>query len=183
MVAILFVLLLAVPIAELYVIVQVAQGIGVLETIVLLFLVSIAGSYLLRYQGMATWRRLQATLNRGEIPTQEVTDGFCILLGGALLVTPGFLSDVVGLLLLFPPSRAVIKNMFRKVVFVRMARRHPGGAATVYTGRVVRERRRSDPQEGRGAGPQSNGEARSRSTRPLPPEAAWEDEDGSRGTA
>lgn len=122
MIGILFLLLLGIPIAELYVIIQVSQGIGFLETLGLLIAISAAGAYLLRYQGMATWKRLQATMARGEVPTKEVTDGALIVIGGALLLTPGFITDAVGLLLLFPPTRAAIKGVARKT-FGRMAQR------------------------------------------------------------
>ena len=107
MTPLLFLLLLAVPIAELWVIVEVAGAVGILETLALLVLVSVAGAWLLKQQGMATWLRLRRSLERGDIPAEEVTDGALILLGGALLLTPGFLTDIVGLTLLLPPSRAV----------------------------------------------------------------------------
>ncbi|HYN37586.1 MAG TPA: FxsA family protein, partial [Actinomycetota bacterium] len=87
----LLILLLIVPIAELWVIVQVADQIGVVYTVLLLLFVSIAGAWLLKQQGLATWDRMQAALRRHEMPTTEVTDGALILLGGALLLTPGFL--------------------------------------------------------------------------------------------
>ena len=120
-----FLLLLAVPVAELWFIVQVADGIGVLPTILLLFVVSIAGAWLLKQQGLATWRRMRATLERGQMPAKEVVDGALILLGGALLLTPGFLTDVVGLALLFPPSRAGVKVVARKY-WGRRSRRRGG---------------------------------------------------------
>jgi UPF0716 protein FxsA len=108
------VLLLVVPLVELWVIVSVANSVGVAETILLLIAISVAGAWLLKQQGMATWRRLQLSLKRGAMPAEEVTDGALILFGGALLLTPGFLTDLVGLLLLLPPSRAVVKRAFRK---------------------------------------------------------------------
>jgi UPF0716 protein FxsA len=114
MAALLFVLLLVIPIAELWVIIQVADRIGALNTVAILVLVSIAGAWLLKQQGMSTWRRLQDTLRRGRVPAQEVADGALILFGGALLLTPGFLTDVIGLLLLIPPTRAAIRNVFRR---------------------------------------------------------------------
>jgi UPF0716 protein FxsA len=119
----LFLLLLVVPIAELWVIVEVAGALGILETLALLVLVSVAGAWLLKQQGMATWLRLKRSLERGDIPAEEVTDGALILLGGALLLTPGFLTDLVGLTLLLPPSRAVIKGSFRRFVVKWAGRR------------------------------------------------------------
>lgn len=137
MLAILFLLLLAVPLIELWVIVQVAREVGIVETFVLLILVSVVGAWLLRQQGMAAWVRLQQALARGDIPTKEVTDGALILLGGALLLTPGFVTDAVGLLLLFPPTRALLKSAVRPLL-ARWSRRR----ARIYSTRVVRVERR-----------------------------------------
>jgi UPF0716 protein FxsA len=119
----LLILLLLVPIAELWVIVQVADQIGVVYTILLLLFVSFAGAWLLKQQGLATWDRMQASLRRNEMPTKEVTDGALILLGGALLLTPGFLTDVVGLILLFPLTRSAVKSAFRSMLSRRVKRR------------------------------------------------------------
>jgi UPF0716 protein FxsA len=151
MLGIVFLALIAVPIVELYVIVQVGQEIGVLPTLALLLVVSVAGAWLLRQQGTATWRRLQANLQRGEMPTREVTDGALILFGGALLLTPGFVTDAVGLVLLVPATRAVVKGVARRFLG-RMAAAHlsPTGAAgrRVYDARVTRVRRTSSPRAG-----------------------------------
>ena len=144
-----FLALIAIPILELYVIVQVGQEIGVLPTLALLVIVSVAGAWLLRQQGTATWRRLQETLQRGEMPTKEVTDGALILLGGALLVTPGFVSDGVGLMLLFPVTRAVVKRVARRFLgHLAAVRFGPAGVAgkRVYDARVTRVRRPPSPQ-------------------------------------
>src|SRR5688572_11822910 len=103
------ILLLIVPILELYVLIQVGQVIGVGPTLLLLIGVSIAGTMLLKREGTATWGRLQAALSAGRMPTDEVTDGALILLGGALLLTPGFVTDVFGLMLLVPVTRAGAK--------------------------------------------------------------------------
>lgn len=119
---ILFVLLIGVPIAELYVIVQLGQEIGILQTLALMFVMSAAGAALLKQQGTATWRRLQATIQQGGIPAAEATDGALIVLGGALLLTPGFLSDIVGILLLLPPTRVVFKKAARKFFAKRAGR-------------------------------------------------------------
>jgi UPF0716 protein FxsA len=137
----LFVLLIAVPLAELWVIVQFAQAIGFLETIGLLIVVSIAGALLLKQQGMATWRRMQITLARGEMPGREMTDAFLIMLGGALLLTPGFLTDLAGIILLLPPTRAALKGVFRKMLGSWAARR-AGTAGRIYTATVVRSERK-----------------------------------------
>jgi UPF0716 protein FxsA len=119
--ALLFVLLIAIPLAELYVIVQVADGIGLIETILLLIGVSLAGAWLLKQQGLHTWARLQDSLARGKMPHRELVDGVLIVVGGALLLTPGFLTDAVGLLFLFPPTRAGLKKAAGRL-FARWAR-------------------------------------------------------------
>jgi len=116
MAAILFFLLIVVPIAELYVFVQVAQGIGFLPTLAGLIAISILGAWLLKREGVATWNRLQQTLANGQMPTNEVTDGALIMLGGALLLTPGFLTDIVGLVFLIPPTRSLVKGGTRRLI-------------------------------------------------------------------
>lgn len=141
-----FLLLLALPVVELYVIVQVAEQVGVLETFALLIAMSIAGAWLLKQQGLATWRSLQATMARGEVPTKEATDGALILFGGALLMTPGFVTDAFGLLLLLPPTRALLKSFFRRT-FGAWAARRGGRAGTVYTATVTRTRSAPRPSD------------------------------------
>ena len=92
------------PIAELYVIIKVGEAIGILPTIALLILDSFLGAALLRSQGRAAWRRFNEALAAGRIPTREVFDGAMVILGGAFLITPGFITDVIGILLLVPPQ-------------------------------------------------------------------------------
>jgi UPF0716 protein FxsA len=112
-------LFLVAPLVELAVIVQVAGAVGVLNTIGLLIAVSLVGAWLAKREGLITLRRIQLALGRGEIPSREVADGALILMAGALMIAPGFISDVVALLLLFPPTRAVI----RPVVVRSLAKR------------------------------------------------------------
>jgi UPF0716 protein FxsA len=102
-------LFLVVPIAELYVIVQVAGGIGVPETILLLIAVSVLGAWLAKREGLGVLRRMQATVAAGRVPSAEIVDGALVLFAAALLITPGFLSDCLGIVLLFPPTRAVLR--------------------------------------------------------------------------
>jgi UPF0716 protein FxsA len=143
--ALLFIMLLVVPIAELYVIVQVGDVIGLPLTLLLLIAVSVLGSVLLKREGAATYFRARDVLARGGIPSKELTDGFLILLGGALLLTPGFLTDIVGLTLILPITRAPSKRFFTTVIFAKLAKRNPTVAGGVYTARVVRERRSTRP--------------------------------------
>ncbi|HKH16694.1 MAG TPA: FxsA family protein [Solirubrobacteraceae bacterium] len=116
----LVVLFIAVPIAELAVIIQVGQAIGVWWTIAILVADSILGSLLMRSQGRAVWRRFNSTLQVGRAPAREVADGVLVIFGGALLLTPGFLTDVLGLLLLLPPTRAVIRRLFLRQAMRRI---------------------------------------------------------------
>ena len=108
---VLAVLFLVIPFAELAVIITVATQIGVLETIGLLILVSVVGAWLCKREGVGVVRRIRDSLDRGELPHREVVDGGLILLAGALLLTPGFLSDCLGILLLLPPTRAVARRL------------------------------------------------------------------------
>ena len=116
MALLLVILFLAVPVAELALIVTVANGIGVLNTLGLLILVSILGAWLAKREGLGVFRRVQAALDRGELPSREVADGFLILFAGALMITPGFLSDCLALALLFPPTRAVARGVLVSAV-------------------------------------------------------------------
>jgi UPF0716 protein FxsA len=102
---------LIVPIAELYVIVQVAQGIGVPETILLLIAISLAGAWLARMSGVSVLYRIQRTLRAGRVPSGEVVEGGLVLFAGALMITPGFLSDLLAIVLLLPPTRAVVRDV------------------------------------------------------------------------
>jgi UPF0716 protein FxsA len=112
-------LFILVPLAELYVILRVGDAIGIGWTILLLVADSILGSLLLRAQGRSVWRRFNSALSDGRMPHREVVDGVLVVFGGAFLLTPGFLTDVVGLLLLIPPTRALI----RALVVRRLGRR------------------------------------------------------------
>jgi UPF0716 protein FxsA len=103
-------LFLLVPVAELYVIYKVGDAIGIVWTFLLLAADSVLGSVLLRSQGRAVWRRFNAILAEGRVPHREVMDGVLVIFGGAFLITPGFLTDIVGLALLLPPTRAVIRR-------------------------------------------------------------------------
>ena len=146
MLPLLVVLFVAVPIIELFVILQVGQAIGVVPTIALLIAGSVVGSVLVRSQGRTAWRRFNAALGSGRPPAREVLDGVLIIFGGALLLTPGFATDVLGLALLIPPTRAVLRGLlFRRLGFGLMA-----SAASRLGGRRARSRpARAHDVEGR----------------------------------
>jgi UPF0716 protein FxsA len=120
-VPLLVILFIVVPIAELYVIIQVGQAIGVIPTLALLLASAVAGSLLLRQQGRQAWARFNAALAERRFPGREVADGLMIAIGGTLLLTPGFLSDIFGLVLLIPPTRAVLRRGLRGLVARRFA--------------------------------------------------------------
>src|SRR3954451_11555022 len=142
MLPVLLILFILVPIAELYVIIQVGQAIGVLPTIALLILDSIIGAVLLRSQGRAAWRRFNGAVSEGRVPTREVLDGVLVIAGGLALLTPGFLTDIVGILFLLPPTRAVI----RRIALSRVAARMAVTGASWGAGRVA-GRFGSDPRQ------------------------------------
>ena len=110
----LLLLFLAVPLAEILVIVEVAQRTGIIETIALLLIVSILGAWLVKSEGMGVIRKIQFQLIQGQIPNKELLDGGLILIAGVLMLTPGFITDVVGLLLLFPLTPPIIRRLFFK---------------------------------------------------------------------
>jgi UPF0716 protein FxsA len=114
-------LFLALPIAELYVIIQVGQAIGLAPTLLLLLLDGIAGFALARWQGRAAWERFNRALTAGRVPAKETFDGAMIIVGGAFLLAPGFITDVIGFALLIPPTRAVLRGLV-----ARLARRRVG---------------------------------------------------------
>jgi UPF0716 protein FxsA len=113
-------LFIVVPIAELAVIIQVGQLIGVWWTIALLVADSILGSVLMRSQGRAAWRRFNEAVGSGRVPAREVLDGALVIFGGALLLTPGFITDILGLILLIPPTRALVRAVLARRLTHRM---------------------------------------------------------------
>ena len=114
-------LFIVVPLAELYVNLQVGDAIGAVWTILLLAADSVLGSLLLRAQGRSVWRRFNTALGEGKMPHREVVDGVLVIFGGAFLITPGFITDVVGLLLLVPPTRALVRRLLVRRLGRRVA--------------------------------------------------------------
>lgn len=122
----LFLVFLVLPIAELAVILQVGQLIGPWYTILLLVAVSVAGSWLVKREGLGVIRQVRRQLEAGVLPGKELVDGVLILFAGALLLTPGFLTDFTALLLLLPPVRAVIRASLMRRFAIRVRyRRSP----------------------------------------------------------
>jgi UPF0716 protein FxsA len=119
MLPLLFLLFIVVPIAEIYVIIQVGQAIGAMWTILLLIADAIIGARLVSWQGRRAWQRFQAAIAEGRVPHREVIDGVLIVSGGAFLLTPGFITDVLGLVLLVPPSRAAVRRVLTRTIVRR----------------------------------------------------------------
>ena len=105
------ILFITIPICEIFIFLEAGEFIGIWPTIMIVILTGIAGAYLARTQGFDLLQRIQSTLNKGELPTNELVDGVFILAGGLLLLTPGFITDLVGFLLLTPFSRNPLKKV------------------------------------------------------------------------
>jgi UPF0716 protein FxsA len=111
---------LVMPLVELAVIIQIGGAIGVLNTVGLLLLSSIVGGWLMKREGLGVLRRMQAAVAAWRVPGKELADAALILFGGALMVAPGFITDVLGMLLLLPPVRAVVRTVLRRRLATRV---------------------------------------------------------------
>jgi UPF0716 protein FxsA len=116
----LLVAFVVVPLVEIYVLIQVGQAIGAWWTILILVADSILGTYLIRHEGGRAWRALQNALGSGRMPARELADGALILIGGTLMLTPGFVTDVLGILLILPFTRPVARRLLTTVVARRL---------------------------------------------------------------
>lgn len=116
---------IVVPAVEIYVLVQVGQAIGAVPTVAILLLDGVAGAALTRSQGRKAWRALTDALSASRVPAKEVADGALIVLGGALLLTPGFVTDVLGVLCLLPPTRSLLRRFVTGAVARRLVRSAP----------------------------------------------------------
>ena len=105
-----------VPIAEIYVLIQVGQVIGAWWTIALLIADSLLGSWLIKREGGRAWRALRTALESGRMPADELADGALILIGGTLLLTPGFITDIVGFFLILPFTRPVARRLLTEFI-------------------------------------------------------------------
>jgi len=119
-------LLILWPVAELLVVIGVAETIGVLYTILLLLVSWPLGSWVLRSQGAAAWRRLSAAVAEGRSPGREVLDGALVLIGGLLLIIPGFIADALGVLALLPPTRSLLRGALARNLQSRLVVRATG---------------------------------------------------------
>lgn len=109
----LFLAFALIPVIEIAILIKAGSVIGVVNTIVIVLLTAFVGAYLARMEGLETMNRLRMSMNEGRMPAEELMDAFIIFAAGAVLLTPGFLTDIFGLLLLFPPSRNAFKRWLR----------------------------------------------------------------------
>ena len=140
------VLFVGVPLLEIYVLIQIGQVIGAWWTILLLILSSVIGTWLVRREGGRAWQALTTALQTGRMPHRELADGALILIGGTLMLTPGFVSDAVGVLLILPVTRPVARGLLARAVARRLLasgpppdvrRPGPAGEGPVIRGEVV----------------------------------------------
>lgn len=134
----LFAIFIVVPVVEIAVIIEVGRLIGPLPTVGLLLTSAVVGTVLLRREGRRAWRALRRALAHGRIPTREVADGALVIFGAALMVAPGFLTDLTGMLCLLPPTRAVLRRVLLSAAMRRLFVRAAGDRAG--RGRVVGHR-------------------------------------------
>ena len=135
---------IVVPLAEIYVLIQVGQAIGPWWTILILVADSILGTWLIRREGGRAWRALQSALSSGRMPARELADGALILIGGTLMLAPGFVTDAFGILLILPFTRPVARRLLtavvaRRLVVVPPPVRRPPGDGPVVPGEVVED--------------------------------------------
>jgi UPF0716 protein FxsA len=114
--------LLVVPILEIYVIIQVGQVIGGWQTILLLVVESALGAWIVKREGKRAWAALQLAFRTGRLPTRELSDAALVLVGGTLLLTPGFVSDVAGFFLVLPVTRPLARRALAWMVARRVQR-------------------------------------------------------------
>ena len=140
----LFAAFIGVPLVEIWVLIQVGQVIGPWWTILLLILDSLLGTWLIRREGGKAWQGLRVALDSGRMPARELADGALILVGGTLMLTPGFVTDAVGILLILPLTRPVARRLLTQVVTRRLlagqtTRPGPGHGGPVVRGEVVED--------------------------------------------
>ena len=160
---ILVLLFIVVPILELWLIIEIGGLIGVWPTIALLLADALLGALLLRHQGRGAWRRFNQALAEGRFPGKEVADGLLIAIGGTLLLAPGFLTDIVGIFFLIPPTRAIVRRLLKGMVGRRIVvMGGPAGAAygAASAGSRAYGYAKRDEGGANGADPSSNGARR-----------------------
>lgn len=109
----LFLAFTLIPVAEIYLIIKLGAFLGAFNTVAIIILTGFAGAALARMQGIQTMQRIRQSLEQGVVPTEEMIDALLIFIAGIVLLTPGFITDTAGILLLFPPTRYHIKRFLR----------------------------------------------------------------------
>jgi len=137
----LLLLFTVVPLIELGLLIQLGRVIGLAPTIAIVLLTGFAGAALARWQGLATMRRVQTDMAAGRVPADALVDGLLILVAGAVLLTPGLLTDIFGFLLLIPPTRTAVR---RALVEAFRGRVRGGGGPVAFDARWSSDR---DPDE------------------------------------
>ena len=156
--ALLVLALVVVPLVEIFLLIQVGQVLGAVPTIMLLLVMSVLGGLLLRREGARAWRAFRGALQSGRIPAREVADGALVIFGGALLLTPGFFTDAVGLLCVLPLTRPALRAALTRVVTARLGLvGMAGSAAASHHGRR-RPAPGGGPVPGQGSGRVVEGE-------------------------
>lgn len=173
----LFAAFIAIPLLELFVIGQVADVIGLLPTIVLLVVDSLVGAWLVRREGQRAWAALRDAFASGGWPADEVAQGGLVIFGGALLLTPGFVTDVVGLLCVVPPTRALMSSLLRRWTSAYAAARMGAGRAGTTTTFLRTGSSRSGRSTSSG-GPAGEAAARRRRPANRPPGPGSDDTGG-----
>lgn len=148
----------AIPLVEIWAIIQVGQWIGAWPTILLLIVDSVLGAWLVRREGGRAWRALTTAINTGKMPAKELADGALLLIGGTLMLTPGFVTDVVGLLLIAPFTRPVARGALTRVVTRRLLVTTTGPFSYPQQGPSSRDPNAQRPGKGPEEGPVIRGE-------------------------
>ena len=154
---IILLLFVALPFVEIAVLLKVGQSFGFGPTILLMIGISVVGFFLVRMQGFRIVQRIQSQVSAGKVPTQPMMDGFLALFAAALLMTPGFVTDIIGILLLLPPTRALVRPLLTRY-FVERGRRIQSsvGFGPGFQTRTFMWRTGSTGGTGRGAGRRSD---------------------------
>lgn len=162
------------PLIEIAVLIQVGGWLGLWPTLGLIILTAIIGTWMLRQQGFAVLARAQQQLAAGSVPLGEVFEGFCLVIAGALLLTPGFVTDIIGGSLLMPPVRAwlyrTLGGRFRRAA---MPPQHPGGAGPVVDGDFETVEPNSERSASETEPPAESTSEKPRRTMP-PPRGRWD---------
>ncbi|KAE8175969.1 FxsA family protein [Photobacterium carnosum] len=122
----LMLLFIVVPMVEIGLFIQVGGLLGLWPTIAIVFFTAVIGASLVRSQGIATLTSVQRKLQQGQMPTQEIVEGMLLAVAGVLLLTPGFMTDALGIVLLLPPSRAKIAQLLMRKVTLQHGFNHFG---------------------------------------------------------